>query len=123
MDLFNIVVPLLAGDPMLYGKAAKQVIKINEEDPQDWLPDAWLQEEIPGQSLFVQNPAMQQMMGGQGQMPVVGGKNNIVPSNQTSMQGAAGTRPLKEGPKVVPQQQTNMPSIPGATGEMRREMI
>lgn len=41
-EIFNVLAPLLQFPPQLYAKAAKQILKINEEDPADWLPDDWV---------------------------------------------------------------------------------
>lgn len=42
MELFNMLVPLL-GQPMeIAAKPAAQILKINEEDYDDWLPDDWV---------------------------------------------------------------------------------
>ena len=114
MEVFNIMAPLLAQPPELYAKPIKQLLKINEENVVDWLPDAWIQFLNQSQSLFVagQNP----MQGAAGP----GGKT--VPSNQTSMQGAAGTTPAQGAPTVVPQQQMSSPVSPGATAAPRNEL-
>lgn len=61
MEVFNIVVPAIGQDPqgLLLKKPVMQVLKINEEDPEDWLPDAWLQEaEAPKEELFTDAEAM-----------------------------------------------------------------
>lgn len=41
-EVFNMLVPLFSQPPELAAKPAAQILKVNEEDPQDWLPDAWL---------------------------------------------------------------------------------
>jgi len=38
-EMINLLVPLLKGSPLINKKPAIQLLKINEEDPQDWLPD------------------------------------------------------------------------------------
>jgi hypothetical protein len=43
LDMSNLLIPLLAGDPAVMLKPAKQILKIYGKDPEDWLPDAWLQ--------------------------------------------------------------------------------
>ena len=50
------------------------------------------------------------------------GMGQGVPSNQTSMQGAAGTTPAQGGPTVVPQQQTSVPKAPGYSAAPRAEL-
>lgn len=115
MEVFNIMAPLLMQPPELYAKPIKQLLNINEENIQDWLPDSWIQYlEQKGQSLFVQNPMMQQ----QGMSPMGQG----VPTNQTSMQGASGTGPQRGTPTVVPQQQTSVPQSPGYSATPRNEL-
>ncbi len=41
-ELFNMLAPLLQFPAPLYAKAVEQMLKINEEDPKDWLPDDWV---------------------------------------------------------------------------------
>jgi len=43
LELFNILIPILPGDPSLFAKPVKQILSINDEDLEDWLPDAWIQ--------------------------------------------------------------------------------
>lgn len=47
MELANLLIPLLIQPPELVMKSAIQMIKINEEDPKDWLPDFWLNPPAP----------------------------------------------------------------------------
>lgn len=42
-DIFNIIVPMLGMPPEIAARPAAQILKINEEDPKDWLPDTWVQ--------------------------------------------------------------------------------
>lgn len=121
MELFNIIVPLLANPPELFGKAAEQLIKVNEENPRDWLPSSWVEflDQDAG-SLLVPNPAMQPQIGPDGQPMGVGGQQ--VPSNQTSMQGASGTTPGASAPTVVPQSQFAAPQSPGFNEAPRNEL-
>lgn len=106
MEMFNMLVPLLQFPPEIAARPAQQIIKINEEDPKDWLPDAWIQyleqgpEEQPppppppagtgGMSAAVANPP-----GGTAVMPTPGMK-----SGQT-IQGLTGTTP-PQAPTIVP---------------------
>ena len=83
MELFNIIVPLLGQPKELYSKAVNQIIKVNEEDPEDWLPDSW--DENAPEPLFTPGP--NGMIGGgvPGQVasspaPNAGGPT-VVPSN------------------------------------------
>lgn len=119
-ELFNLIVPLLVQPQELFAKAVQQIIKVREEDPKDWLPDAWLEFlQQDTQSLFI--PMQQQMPGQPGAAPGAG-MGQGVPSNQTSMQGAAGTTPGLQAPTVVPQQQMNTPKSPGYSATPRQEL-
>ena len=109
LQLFNILVPLLAGDPKIFYKSAKQIIKINEEDEEDWLPDTWIQqaqqEEAP--SLFMKDPnhpANQPQVGPDGK-PIQGQNVQGGQPQGQSMQSMAGT---SKNPTVLPQSQLPM---------------
>jgi hypothetical protein len=118
-ELFSILVPLLIQPPELYAKACQQIIRVREEDPQNWLPDLWIQfleQDNQNKSLFVPMMPETQTMAG------AGGMGQGVPSNQTSMQGAAGTTPGLKGPRVVPQQQVSTPKSPGYSAKPRQEL-
>lgn len=78
MELFNIIVPLLGMPKELYGKSVNQIIKVNEEDPEDWLPDAWLSDAQP---LFTPNQSLIPGQGGSSPAPNAGGPT-VVPGNQ-----------------------------------------
>lgn len=41
-EIFNMIMPLLQMPPELAAKPISQILKINEEDPADWLPDTWM---------------------------------------------------------------------------------
>ena len=41
-EMFNVLVPLLQMDPLIAAKPAQQLVKMNEEDPKDWLPDSFI---------------------------------------------------------------------------------
>lgn len=43
MEMFNMLVPLLQFPPELAAKPAEQIVRVNEEDPKDWLPDSFIQ--------------------------------------------------------------------------------
>lgn len=119
-EVFNVMAPLLTQPPELYAKPVQQMLKGNEEDPIDWLPKSWLDFlNQDNQSLFISSTIPGQMSGlGLGG----GGMGKGIPSNQTSMQGAAGTTPLGNGPKVVPQQQMSAPEVPGYSASVRNEL-
>ncbi len=115
MEVFNILAPLLPNDPTVFAKPARQLLDANEENVNDWLPQTWIDVlEQETQSLFVQNPAMMPQLDEEG--------NPIVPSNQTSMQGAAQTTPATAGPTVVPQSQVPTPVVPGINAAPRNEI-
>lgn len=92
-EMFNKLVPLFVQPPELVKKAAIQILKVNEEDPKDWLPDSWLVE--PSQ-LFINGPNVQQAMPGETQ----GGP---------TMQAGAGMTPGGNAPTVVPGGQGPIP--------------
>lgn len=119
MEVFNIMAPLLPQPPEIYAKPVKQLLLINEEKPQDWLPDTWLQflEQNKQTSLFLPPPALPGAVPG-----APGAPGAPVPGNQTSMQGAAGTGPAAQGPTVVPQAQTSVPKAPGYSAAPRSEL-
>lgn len=108
MEMFNMLVPLLQFPAEIVAKAAKQIIKINEEDPKDWLPDAWIQ--------YLDN-AGQQMIPGMAPIGPQGGPPLFVPAgggNGQTMQNQAGMTP-KQAPTIVPQGQITPPGqMPGA---------
>ncbi len=47
LELMNILVPLLAQPPEIALKPCKQALKKYDADPNDWLPDEWLQPPAP----------------------------------------------------------------------------
>lgn len=91
-QLANQLAPLLVQPPELYLKLATEMIKAVEEDPEDWLPDSWLQGQQEQNPLFVPSPD-QMMQPGQPGAP------------QGTMQGQAGTTPNTGGASIVPQSQ------------------
>lgn len=72
LEMWNILIPLMAQPPQIYAKAAKAIIKLYDKDPRDILPQIWLlsEEEIVAQQ--------------QAEIPL------IVPQGQTN--GAASTQ-------------------------------
>lgn len=122
-ELFNLLVPLFPQPPQLFAKAAQQMIKVREEDPRDWLPDTWVQF-LDGEkkSLFVPSapPGVAPAEPG---VPAAPGMGQGVPSNQTSMQGAAQTTPGgNTSPTVVPESQISTPTLPGINAAPRQEL-
>jgi hypothetical protein len=101
MQMANIIMPLLSQPPEIFMKPVKQILKANEEDPQDWLPDTWLQSDKKQQPLFVQQGLQQ-------------GQPGQEPQGQTMQAG------MPPGPQqtqtVVPPQQISSPSQAQLTG-------
>lgn len=67
-EILDRIAPLLQLDPAIYKKPVDQYLKVQEEDPEDWEPDSWLQPQKP--ELFIDNPqvaAQEAVM--QGQLP------------------------------------------------------
>ncbi len=91
MEMFNTLVPLLQLPPEIAAKPAEQIVKINEEDPKDWLPDAFI-EYLKGNG----QPAGAVPTG----TPPAGAGAPVGGPGQ-SMQNATGMTPPK-APKVVP---------------------
>jgi hypothetical protein len=106
MELTNMLIPVLSSpNPnamQLLAKIAKQMVKLVEEDPVDWLPDTWMQ-------FLEQPPQPAQPQGAPGMppgppgMPVgapgVGGMGN--PAMTGNMGGGQGPTPT--APTAVPQ--------------------
>ena len=71
LEMWNMLIPLFVQPPELYVKSAKSICKLYDKDPNDVLPDMWLQSTVPPeqQSLIVpQQPQISpdgQPMGGQ----------------------------------------------------------
>lgn len=93
-QLANQLAPLLVQPPELYLKIATEMVKSAGEDPEDWLPDSWLQPAQEQQPLIIpsQDPMMQQA------------GPNAQPGGST-MQNQAGVTPNKGGQQIVPQNQ------------------
>lgn len=92
LQMFNVVVPLLQFPMELYAKAIKQIIKVNEEDVEDWLPDQWVQYLETGK--LPSNPMANPLF-----------TNLLAPENGETMKGQAGLQ-LKQAQTVVPLDQT-----------------
>lgn len=122
MELFNIIVPLLANPPELVAKALKQIMKVNEEDPQDWLPDTFLAYlgigQPPAQATAQVAPGTT-IPGGQGGAPVIPAAGGATLTKGPTLQAGAGTAPNAGGPTVVPAGQVTNPAeviTPGQKG-------
>lgn len=77
LEMYNILLPLLAQPPQIYSKVAKEICKLYDKDPEDILPDMWLvsPEELQAQQqaqepLFIRREDLaQQGQPPQGQAP------------------------------------------------------
>jgi len=56
LELSNMLIPLFQAPPEIVLPAAKQLLKIYNEDPEDWFPIPWLQFMQGGSQLFTQVP-------------------------------------------------------------------
>lgn len=65
LEMYNILIPLLVQPPEIYGKVAKNIVKLYDKDPEEILPDAWTEDPQANMPLFV--PAEQ---AAQEQMPM-----------------------------------------------------
>lgn len=113
MEMFNILMPLFGQPPELVAKAAAQIIKVNEEDPKDWLPDAWLTflergsvpEGMPGQPQPPPGPQGPLFIPSDDQRrPTSRQQSQGEPMQARTMQNAAGLTP-PSAQTVVPQGQ------------------
>lgn len=107
VEIFNIVVPLLAQPPEIFAKPTKQILVVNDEDPEDWLPDSWLMFLAgiqPEEPLFID--PMEQLLGGGTTQP--GQSDNSTRNTAKSMQeGQKMSAP--ELSTVVPRGQVSSP--------------
>jgi len=119
--MFNMLVPLFQMPPELVKKAATQMLKVNHEKPEDWLPDSWLipPEMVPPeeQPLFV-GPDGQPMEEEQG-----GGA--MIPNNGQTLQSKGGVGQTG-AQTVVPKGQISSPqnkSTMGGLGGMINKLF
>lgn len=103
MEIFNMLIPLLSAPKELAAKPASQILKINEEDPKDWLPDDWT-DYLENGPVPVQAPAAPEgVPGGPGSAPGAPAPAGVVmptPGN-TTIQGATGNTP-PQAATIVP---------------------
>lgn len=106
MEMFNMLTPLLQFPPELVAKAVEQILKVNEEDPADWLPDTWVQylQQANGQDLPNVGQPGQAPPGAPGQPPAggppAGGPPGFMQPPQG--QGAPAGGPPQLGPGGTP---------------------
>lgn len=98
----NLLVPLFQGPPDLFLKPAIQILKINDEDPEDWLPQTWLD--------FMQGKPLPQP-----EQPL------FVPENPETMQNKAGLSP-KSSQTVVPKSEVGLPGQTDIAGKVKQTM-
>lgn len=93
LEMWNVLIPLIAQPPELYAKAAKAIVKLYDKDPRDVLPDFWFQDQPTEQPLFI--PATEQQAS---QQPINPGQV-VQPRAQgivSNLSGAIGSlNPLK----------------------------
>jgi hypothetical protein len=98
-EMANMLIPLFVQPAELMMKAAMQILKINEEDPIDWLPESWLNPPPPAPpEMFVPTGAPQGENGGD---PAAHTANN-----QQTMQNRVGMTP-QQAQTVVPNAQVS----------------
>lgn len=112
IEVFNILAPLLIQPPQVYAKAVKQLLKVNEEDPENWLPDTWMQFLNQTQApLFIQSPMMNPN-------PLSDPMGQSMGQQEQSMQAGANTTPNEGSQTVVPQSTLPTGNIPGVNADM-----
>jgi hypothetical protein len=113
-EVFNIIVPLLQFPPQLVGKAVKQLLTINEEDPDDWLPDEWVKYlktgELPPPPAAPAAPGEEVNPAAPASAPVEAG------GTSGTVQNGAGTAAAPVAPTVVPAGETGGPAKPSMLG-------
>lgn len=80
LEMYNILIPLLAQPPQIYNKVAKNILKLYEKEPADILPDMWLQDGQPApqeEPLFVNANQPTQEGQTQGQPPAQGAEKFV----------------------------------------------
>lgn len=124
MEVFNIIIPLLQFPPELVAKSVAQILRVNEEDPDDWLPDMWL-EYLENGTLPALPGALTAQATGQGANAAPGGPQQApgapaggalpAPASRESgtIQGGVGLTP-PQAATVVPG--SSMPSVRQLTG-------
>ncbi len=125
MEIFNMIIPLLQLPPQIAARPVQQILRDNELDPKDWLPDEWIQYLETGQ---LPPPPMPPGMPG---MPQEGAPTAAAPNSQPggapqatpmpgpgqTMQGQAGMA-AQGAPTVVPGSQ--MPNLVAMAGGAAR---
>lgn len=101
LEMWNMLIPLLAQPPEIYMKPVKEIIKLYDKDPKDILPDSWLNPQPMQQPLFVDQhdaQAMAQQGAQPGQQPPLAGAQKVQPG---------GTQMVGQQPKSIVGQTMN----------------
>ena len=94
VEMSNLLIPLFQLPPQLMEKSAREIIKAYDKDPEDWLPELWMQkpeEENPLEKLFVDAGAGAEgdpTAEGGGE-PVGAGANTLIPKSETNTPSSA----------------------------------
>lgn len=111
MEIFNMLIPLLQFPPELVARPCAQILKDNELDPEDWLPDAFIQYLHTGQTPQPAPP------GAPGAPPPGAPGGTVMPTpgmnEGNTIQAQSGLTPPQSA-KIVPGSQ--MPNISQLTG-------
>lgn len=91
LEMYNMLIPLLAQPPQIYSKVAKGICKLYEKDPKDVLPDEWISGQQE-QELIVPMPQQvdangQPIQMGQTQAPKLTTQTTLPPSQPTNAGG------------------------------------
>lgn len=123
MQMFNLLVPLFQMPPELAKKPAIQILRVNQEKPEDWLPDAWLTEELglpeeeKTEPLFVDTNGNPVEDGGQ--------NGGGAPNNGETLKGKGGIAP-NGLQTVVPKGEApgmQMKEVTGGVGQFINKMF
>lgn len=111
-EMANMLIPLFVQPPELVKKAAMQILKVNEEDPLDWLPESWLVEKTPEQV----QAEMPMFTGGEGDVSqATSDPAAHTGNNQQTMQNRSGMSP-QSAQTVVPPGNISSAKLPTPTG-------
>lgn len=111
LELFNLLAPLLTGPAELFAKPVKQILKIYDEAPEDWLPGPWIAFLETGQ---MPAPAVPMFVPQEGTTQPGQSDNSVRESAGTMQEGQKLTNP--ELQTVVPQGQISTPSTSSMQG-------
>lgn len=95
IEMFNLIIPLLVQPPELYLKTVKAICELYDKDPEDIIPDIWLNPPPPPeQPLFIDqnNPPPQEGNMASGAAPGIKMGNTAPPTNPKSIVGSTMNR-------------------------------